>query len=151
MSRVQGKSIVLAALLPALIVFITGCPSGPTSIVPFTGTATQAAKDLDGTYKVTVQGDDQGVIGDKLTIVISGGLFTKLGLRDMTPTAFSNNGSEFVWTSAAAVDYGGAQGTVVTTVTLDMNLQADKSMQGSIVLVGGGQTSPPITSTMVKQ
>jgi hypothetical protein len=32
-----------------------------------------------------------------------------------------------------------------------MNLQADQSMTGTIVLVGGGQTSPPISSTMVKQ
>lgn len=151
MSRVRGTTVVRAVILPALLICIAGCPQGSTTIVPFTGSATQAAKNLDGTYKVTVQGDDQGVIGDKLSIVISGGLFTKLGLRDMTPTDFSNSGSNFVWTSAASVDYGSPQGVVVTAVTLNMNLQADNSMNGTIVLVGGGQTSPPISSNMVKE
>src|SRR5260221_3598091 len=102
MNRVSRKFLLRATLLPALVVCVAGCP-GSQSIVPFDGTVPAAIKNLDGTYKVTVNESDTSVLGDNLTLVIAGGLFTKFGLRDLTPTNVTGDGNHVDWTSGASI------------------------------------------------
>lgn len=152
MIRVSRTYTVTAVLLAAIIAGGIGCgATGGSSIVPFAGTVPQSAKDLDGTYNVGLSASDASTLGQNLTIVISGGLFTKLGLRDLTPTNLTNSGNDYVWTSGAAVQYSGTPVPLDTSITLTMTLQADKTMVGTIQLSSYGVMSQAINATLTKQ
>jgi hypothetical protein len=122
--------------------------SGP--IIPFTGVVPAAAKNLDGTYKITATGDgDASGLPANPTLVISGGLFTKLGTTTLTPTNVQVNGNNFIWDSAATLTRNGTSAT--STVTMNVNLQADGTLTGTMVFGSGGRTSNPLTITLTKQ
>ncbi|HUN81328.1 MAG TPA: hypothetical protein VMV81_07435 [Phycisphaerae bacterium] len=152
MNRVFRMNVIVTALLAGSFAALTGCTGGGSSIVPFAGTVPDAAKSLDGTYLVTLsQADAAQLGGSELTIVISGGLFTKLGMRDLTPTNVTSDGTNFVWTSGASIQYSGAPVPLDTIVTLTMVLQADNSLVGTMELSSYGVTSQPINATLTKQ
>jgi hypothetical protein len=137
----------LAVTLPFLLA--TSCGS---NIVPFSGTVPAAALLLDGTYLITVTSGDNSQLGDNPTLVIAGGLLTKVGTTDMTPTNITNNGNNFIWMSAAVLTYPNSPFGIVTNVTLNADLQLNGTLVGTMVFAAEGiGTSQPLGVTLTKQ
>jgi hypothetical protein len=144
----RNWALVAVAVIATPCLFGSSC-SGP--IIPFTGPVTAAAKALDGTYRIaaTGAGDASGLPADP-TLVISGGLFTKLGTTALTPTDFQNpSTNNFIWTSAATLTRNGTSAT--STATMNVNLQNDGTLTGTMVFGSGGRTSNPLTITLTKE
>lgn len=143
----QLSVAAIACALPFLLA--TSCGS---AIVPFSGTVPAAALLLDGTYLITVTSGDNSQLGSNPTLVLSGGLLTKVGTTAMTPTNITNNGNNFVWVSAAVITYPNSPFGITTTVTLNADLQLNGTLVGTMVFSAQGiGTSQPLGVTLTKQ
>ncbi len=136
-----------------LACFVIAANVGCGTITPVNLTPPQSAIDRDGTYLITVTGGgSQGDLGADPTLVIAGGLFTKLGVTDMTPQAITVTGANYVWVSAAAkVLSAQIPFPVTTNVTLNVDLQNDGTLTGTMTFAALGQTSNPLSVTLTKQ
>jgi len=145
------QSHVWIVVISLLWIMAAGC--GTTPIVPFSGTVPQTAIDVDGTYAMafTDPGADTSTFPPNPTLEIAGGLFTRWGNRSMTPTDVQVKGSNYIWSSAADVVFPTVPGPVTTTVTLNVNLQPDNSLVGTMVLIINGQPTDPSGLKLTKQ
>ena len=144
----RNWALVAVAVVATPWLLGTSCPS---PIIPFTGTVPAAAKSLDGTYGIvaTGAGDASGLPADP-TLVISGGLLTKLGTTVLTPTDVQNpTTNNFIWTSAANLIVKGT--SAQSTVTLNVTLQADGTLTGTMFFGSGGRTSNTLNVTLTKK
>jgi hypothetical protein len=123
------------------------------TIVAFSGTVPQAALDLDGTYRIifTDPNADTSQFPDNPTLAITGGLLTRVGNRDLTPTNVQANGNNVIWASAAVISYQGISTPLATTITVNVDVQPDMSLVGTIVLSASGRTSNPIPVELTQQ
>jgi len=133
MTRVSKKSVLATSMLLAIVIPIAGCPN---PIIPFLGVPPAAAMNLDGTYLITLTdpNDDPAALPSGATVVISGGLLTRILTTNVTPTSVTNTGNNFVWMSAAMVTYLGASYRL--DVTLNTNLQPDNTLTGTFSATG---------------
>ncbi|MBI5762796.1 MAG: hypothetical protein HZA51_04640 [Planctomycetes bacterium] len=133
--------------------FVVAVSVGCQTITPVNLTPPQSAIDRDGTYLITVTGGgDPGDLGTDPTLVIAGGLLTKLGATDMTPQAITVTGANYIWVSAASkVLSSQIPFPVTTTVTLNVDLQGNGTLVGTMTFSALGQTSNPLSVTLAKQ
>jgi len=152
MKQLSWKSLGLVCLVAAGLpwVMVAGCG---TSIVAFSGTVPQAAIDLDGPYRITFTDPsaDTSQFPSDPTLAITGGLLTRLGNKTLTPTDLKVNGANYIWAGAAVITYQGISTPLATTVTLNVNLQPDGTLVGTMVLSASGQTSSPLNILLRKE
>jgi len=148
MLSVSRVALFAGAAITTSLMLGTGCPS---AITPFSGTVPDAAKSLDGTYGIVITNGDQSQLPANPTLIISGGLFTKLGTTDLTPTDVQVSGSNYIWTSQTNLTVPGLSTPLLTTVTLNVNLQSDGTLTGTVVLSAQGQSSTPLNVVLTKQ
>lgn len=140
----------LGGTLACLVIAATvGCGT----VTPVNLTPPQTAIDRNGTYLIGVSGGDpNNLIPDDGTLVIAGGLFTRLGDTDLTPQDIDVNGANYVWVSAVSqVLSSQIPFPVTTTVTLNVDLQNDGTLVGTLAFSALGQTSTPVNITLTKQ
>jgi hypothetical protein len=146
--KYQGP--VCGILAGLVMILSAGC--GTTPIVPFSGTVPQAAIDVDGTYAMTfAPGADTSAFPPNPTLEISGGLLTRFGNRTMTPTDVQVNGDNYIWSSAAEVVFPFVPNPVPSTITLNVNLQPDGTLAGTMTVIVNGQGTNPESITLTKQ
>jgi hypothetical protein len=152
MKRFSKRFVPQIVIVLAAMPWLLGSTCGGAAIVAFSGTVPPAAINLNGTYAITVtDSGDASQLGTDPTVVIEGGLMTKLGKTVLTPTNIQNTGTNFIWTSAATIAYS-ANFSAVTTVTLNADLQADnKTLVGTFVFAAQSQTSQPLHVSLAKQ
>ena len=150
MTLFSKKFVPQIVIVLAAMPWLLGSTCGGTPIVAFSGVVPQAAIDLNGTYTIAVVSGDTSQLPSNPTLVIAGGLLTRLGDINLTPTNVSNTGNNYIWAGAANIAYSPTF-SAVTTVTLNLDLQPNKTLLGTIVVSAAGQTSNPLNISLTKQ
>ncbi len=132
---------------------ILAAPVGCQTVAPVNITPPQSAIDRSGTYLITVTGGgSQDDLGDDPTLIIAKGLLTRLGVTDLTPQSITVNDPNYLWVSAASIVLSAQLPfPVATTVTLNVDLQGNGTLVGTITFTALGQTSTPLNVTLTKQ